>query len=49
VSLLRPGGAAWVDVALPAGTYAALCAVPGPTDDIPPHAMLGMHAVFTIA
>jgi hypothetical protein len=49
MSLLRPGGTAWIDVDLPAGTYAALCMVPGPTDDIPPHAMLGMHAILEIA
>ena len=48
MSLLRPGGTAWIDVDLPAGTYAALCAVPGPTDDIPPHAMLGMYTVLEI-
>jgi hypothetical protein len=49
MSILHPGGTSWVDIDLPTGTYAALCAVPGPTDDVPPHAMMGMHAVFTVA
>lgn len=47
MSILRPGGRAWIDVDLPPGTYAALCMLPGPTDDVPPHAMLGMYAILT--
>lgn len=49
MSLLRPGGTSWVTVDLTAGPYALLCMAPGPTDDMPPHALMGMHAVFTVA
>lgn len=45
---LSPGMAAWTELDLPSGTYAALCFVFDPATGMP-HAMEGMIQVFTIA
>ena len=47
LSQLSPGSAAWLEVDLPPGTYAAVCYIIDP-DTGDPHAVEGMVEVFTV-
>ncbi len=47
--LISMGQSNWVQWELPAGNYAGVCFISDPGEDQPPHAMIGMIEVFTVA
>jgi hypothetical protein len=47
LTVISPGQTTWYEVDLEPGNYIAFCWVAGP-GDVPPHALMGMFAVFTV-